>query len=66
MAERDILHALDFDISAVTSYDMIMSLLYMLKVNTIMGEKYFNYLIKVCVYLAKMNTYDYDLLNGMS
>ena len=65
-AERDILQTLDFDISAVTSFDIIMNTLYLLKVNEIMGEKYFNYLVKVCIYLAKMNMYDYNLLNGMS
>jgi cyclin B len=63
-AEKDIFKALDFDISAVTSYDIIMSTLYLLKINEIMSEKYFKYLVKVCLYLAKMNMYDYDLLNG--
>ena len=43
-----------------------MNTLYLLKINEIMNEKYFKYLVKVCVYLAKMNMFDYDLLNGQS
>ncbi len=65
-AERDILLALDFDISAVTSFDIAMNTLYLLKINETMSEKYFKYLVKVCVYLSKMNMYDYDLLNDYS
>lgn len=65
-AEEDIFKALDFDISAVTSFDIIMNTLYMLKINEIMNEKYFDYLVKVCVYLSKMNMYDYELINGQS
>ena len=63
-AETDIIKALDFDVSAVTSFDIIMNCLYVLKINEIMSEKYFDYLVKVCLYLAKMNLYDYDLING--
>ena len=65
-AERDIFKALDFDVSAVTSYDIVMNTLYLLKINEIMSEKYFKYLVKVCIYLSKMNLYDYDLYNGQS
>jgi len=62
--ERDILMVLDFDISAVTSYDLVMNSLYLLKINQIIDEKYFKYLIKVCIYLSKMNMYDYELLQN--
>ena len=62
-AEKDILNTLNFDISAVTSFDITMNALYLLKINETMSEKYFNYLVKVCIYLSKMNMYDYDLLN---
>jgi len=65
-AEKEILLALNFDISAVTSFDIAMNTLYMLKINETMSEKYFKYLVKVCVYLSKMNMYDYDLLNDYS
>ncbi len=65
-AEKEILLTLNFDISAVTSFDIAMNTLYMLKINETMSEKYFKYLVKVCVYLSKMNMYDYDLLNDYS
>ena len=29
-----------------------------------MSDKYFDYLVKVCVYLSKMNQYDYNIING--
>ena len=40
----------------------MMNSLYCLKINEILDKKYFKYLVKVCIYLAKMNQYDYELL----
>ena len=60
--ERDILRTLNFDISVVTLYDQLMFVVYKLKLNELMSEKHFRYLLKVCVYLSKMNMYDYELL----
>jgi len=65
-AEQSILQALNFDISAVTSFDISMHTLHTLKIYETMSEKYFKYLVKVCIYLSKMNMYDYDLLNDYS
>lgn len=31
-----------------------------------MDEKHFKYLIKVCIYLSKMNMYDYELIKDES
>ena len=52
------------DLSTSTSYEFMMNSLYMLKLNEILDEKYFKYLVKVCIYLAKMNMYDYELLQN--
>ena len=60
--EREIMITLDHDMSTSTSYEFMMNSLYLLKLNEILDEKYFKYLVKVCIYLAKMNQYDYDLL----
>jgi hypothetical protein len=40
----------------------MMNSLYLLNLNTLLDEKYFKYLVKVCIYLSKMNQYDYELL----
>ena len=55
---------LNHDLSTSTSYEFMMNSLYMLKLNEILDEKYFKYLIKVCIYLSKMNMYDYELLQN--
>lgn len=60
--EREIMETLNHDLSTSTSYEFMMNSLYLLKLNEILDEKYFKYLVKVCIYLAKMNMYDYDLL----
>ena len=60
--ERDIMRVLKHDMSCSTSYEFMMNSLYLLSLNEILDEKYFKYLVKVCIYLAKMNMYDYDLL----
>jgi len=60
--EQEIMKVLNNDMSTSTSYEFMMNSLYLLKLNEILDDKYFKYLIKVCIYLAKMNMYDYDLL----
>lgn len=60
--ERDIMRVLKHDLSCSTSYEFMMNSLYLLNLNEILDEKYFKYLVKVCIYLAKMNMYDYELL----
>jgi len=60
--EREIMKALNHDLSTSTSYEIMMTSLYLLKLNEMLDEKYFKYLVKVCIYLAKMNMYDYKLL----
>ena len=62
--ERDIMRTLNHDMSTSTSYEFMMNSLYLLKLNYILDEKYFKYLVKVCIYLSKMNMYDYELLQG--
>jgi len=59
--ERDIMKTLKHDLSTTTSYELMMNSLYLLKINSILNSKYFKYLVKVCIYLAKMNQYDYQL-----
>jgi hypothetical protein len=58
------METLNHDLSTSTSYEFMMNSLYMLKLNEILDEKYFKYLVKVCIYLAKMNMYDYELLQN--
>jgi hypothetical protein len=58
------METLNHDLSTSTSYEFMMNSLYMLKLNEILDEKYFKYLIKVCIYLSKMNMYDYELLQN--
>ena len=60
--ERDIMKTLNYDLSTSTSYEFMMNSLYLLKLNELLDEKYFKYLVKVCIYLAKMNQYDYELM----
>jgi len=60
--EREIMSTLNHDMSTTTSYEFMMNSLYLLKLNEILDEKYFKYLVKVCIYLSKMNQYDYELL----
>ena len=62
--ERDIMKVLKHDLSTTTSYEFMMNSLYLLKLNEILNEKYLKYLVKVCIYLAKMNMFDYKLLQG--
>ena len=58
------METLNHDLSTSTSYEFMMNSLYMLKLNEILDEKYFKYLIKVCIYLSKMNMYYYELLQN--
>ncbi len=44
----------------------MMFVVYKLKLNELMSKKHFRYLLKVCVYLSKMNMYDYELLQNQS
>ena len=53
---------LNYDLSTSTSYEFMMNSLYLLHLNEELDEKYFKYLVKVCIYLSKMNMYDYELL----
>ena len=62
--ERDIMRTLDHDLSCSTSYEFMMNSLYLLELNKLLDEKYFKYLVKVCIYLSKMNQYDYELLQS--
>jgi len=62
--ERDVMMTLNHDLSTTTSYELMMNSLYLLNLGELLSEKYFKYLVKVCIYLAKMNMYDYKLLQG--
>jgi len=62
--ERDIMKTLNYDLSTSTSYEFMMNSLYLLELSKLLDEKYLKYLVKVCIYLSKMNQYDYELLQN--
>ena len=64
--ECEVIKCIDYNLSASTSYEFMMSALYQLKLNEVLDLKYFKYLVKVCIYLSKMNMYDYELLQNQS
>jgi hypothetical protein len=59
--EAEICHQLDFNLSAVTSYDFAMNALSVINVEKTLSRKDMKYLIKCIIYLSKMNIYDYGL-----
>ena len=64
--EADICNVLGFNLSAVTAFDFTMNALSLLKVEKSLSKKDMKYLIKVCVYLSKMVSYDYSLIKETS
>ena len=61
--EKDIIQVLEFKLTGVTPYEFMMSALYQLNLQEKMSEKLYNYLQKVCIYLAKMTMHDYELVS---
>jgi hypothetical protein len=63
-SERDIMRTLNHDLSTSTPYEFMMNSLYLLDLAQLLDEKYLKYLVKVCIYLSKMNMYDYELMQN--
>ena len=61
--EGEILKTLEFNLSNATPFDFMMNALYQLNLQKILSDKLYDYLQKVCAYLAKMTVHDYDLLS---
>jgi len=61
--EMEIFMTLGYKMTNSTPYEFIMNTLYQLNVKETMAPRLYNYLKKVCVYLAKANMHDYELLN---
>ena len=61
--EKDIIQTLEFKLTGVTPYEFMMTALYQLSLQEEMTEKLYDYLQKVCIYLAKMTMHDYELVN---
>jgi len=61
--EGEILKTLEFNLSNATPYEFMQNALYQLNLQKLLNEKHYEYLHKVCGYLAKMTVHDYDLLN---
>ena len=61
--EMEIFMTLDYKMTNSTPYEFIMNTLYQLNLKEIMAPRLYNYLKKVCVYLAKANMHDYELLS---
>jgi hypothetical protein len=57
--EAEICYTLDFNLSAVTSFDFAMNALAKINVEKSLQKKDMKYLIKLVIYLSKMNIYDY-------
>ena len=61
--EMEIFMTLDYKMTNCTPYEFIMNTLYQLNLKETMAPRLYNYLKKVCVYLAKANMHDYELLS---
>ena len=48
------MEVLNYDLSITTCYEFMMNSLFLLGLDKILDDEYFKYLIKVCIYLAKM------------
>ena len=62
--EAEICNQLDFNLSAVTSFDFAMNALAVINVEDKLSKKDMKYLIKVIIYLSKMNLYDYNMVKN--
>lgn len=61
--EMEVFMTLDYKMTNSTPYEFIMNTLYQLNLKETMAPRLYNYLKKVCVYLAKANMHDYELLS---
>jgi len=61
--EMEIFMTLGYKMTNSTPYEFIMNTLHQLNVKETMAPRLYNYLKKVCVYLAKANMHDYELLS---
>lgn len=59
--ESDILQTIGFDLVGGTIYDLYCLLLTNAKIEEKLQAKHFKYLKKLCLYLAKMTLYDYEI-----
>jgi len=60
--ESDILGAIQFNLIGATPYDIAMHVLCKLNLRECLEKKITTYLEKICIYLAKMILYDYELI----
>jgi len=61
--EMEIFSTLGYKMTNVTPYEFIMNALYQLNLKETMTPKFYDYLQKVCTYLAKANMHDYELIS---
>lgn len=61
--ESEIMQAINFSLTDSTLFEFLMLTLQSLNLKEITSKKYYNYLQKVCIYLAKMAIIDYELYN---
>ena len=64
--EAEIINTLNFNLSAVTGFDFAMNGISVLKVEDLLDKCDMKYLLKICVYLSKMNMFDYEIIKDTS
>lgn len=61
--EMEIFMTLEYKMTNTTPYEFIMNTLFQLNLKNTMSSKLYDYLQKVCIYLAKANMHDYELIS---
>jgi len=61
--EMEIFATLEYKMTNVTPYEFMMNALHQLDLKSTIAPKLYDYLKKVCVYLAKANMHDYELIS---
>lgn len=60
--EKEILEALDFNLSMPSCYEFLTAAIQMIFINKEITKKTKTYLEQVCIYLLKMSLHDYDII----
>lgn len=58
------MHTLNFNIIGATPYDFVMHAITKMNLKETLDKKVYNYLEKICIYLAKMILYEYELISS--
>jgi hypothetical protein len=61
--EMEIFSTLEYKMTSTTPHEFIMNALFQLNLKETMTPKLYDYLLKVCAYLAKANMHDYELIS---